>query len=205
MKDKSQSDETLVIKAKRGDVEAFNLLVERHYKQIFNLAFKLLGNTEDAADATQETFLKAHEKIRHFRGDSSFSTWLYRIAVNTCQDMMRRRRTIAFSQLSPEDEQTEFDPAMLTEQNPDEILMERERAQLVWLALGRLSEDARQILVLCDMQGFSYAEVAQILELPEGTVKSRLHRARNAFKEIWESLLREQITPFKRPKGGDEK
>jgi RNA polymerase sigma-70 factor (ECF subfamily) len=119
--------------------------------------------------------------------------------------MMRRNRSVPFSQLQPENEHPEFDPATLTEPNPDEILEKRERAEMVWKALQQLSDEARQILVLCDMQGFSYAEVATILNLPEGTVKSRLHRARNAFKEVWKSLTREQITPFKRPKGGDEK
>ncbi len=205
MQDERQSDEALVLKAKRGDAGAFDLLIERHYKRIYKLAFQMLGNPEDAADATQETFVKAFEQLRRFRGDSSFSTWLHRIAINTCRDMMRRNRSIAFSQLQPENEHTDFDPATLTEPNADEILMERERAELVWLALRQLSEEARQILILCDMQGFSYAEVAAILNLPEGTVKSRLHRARNAFKEVWKSLTREQIASHKRPKGGDEK
>ncbi len=205
MQDERQSDEALVLKAKRGDAGAFDLLIERHYKRIYKLAFQMLGNPEDAADATQETFVKAFEQLRRFRGDSSFSTWLHRIAINTCRDMMRRNRSIAFSQLRPENEHTDFDPATLTEPNADEILMERERAELVWLALRQLSEEARQILILCDMQGFSYAEVAAILNLPEGTVKSRLHRARNAFKEVWKSLTREQIASHKRPKGGDEK
>ncbi|MEZ8220602.1 RNA polymerase, sigma-24 subunit, RpoE [Candidatus Fervidibacteria bacterium JGI MDM2 JNZ-1-D12] len=205
MQDERQSDEALVLKAKRGDAGAFDLLIERHYKRIYKLTFQMLGNPEDAADATQETFVKAFEQLRRFRGDSSFSTWLHRIAINTCRDMMRRNRSIAFSQLQPENEHTDFDPATLTEPNADEILMERERAELVWLALRQLSEEARQILILCDMQGFSYAEVAAILNLPEGTVKSRLHRARNAFKEVWKSLTREQIASHKRPKGGDEK
>jgi RNA polymerase sigma-70 factor (ECF subfamily) len=205
MREERQSDENLVLKAKRGDADAFNLLVERHYKRIYSLAFQMLGNAEDAADATQETFVKAFEQLRHFRGDASFSTWLHRIAINTCKDMMRRNRPVQFSQLTPEDEHAEFDPATLSEPNPDEILAEREQAELVWLALGKLPDEARQILVLCDMQGFSYAEVAAILNLPEGTVKSRLHRARNAFKEAWKSLMREQIAPQKRPKGGDEK
>ncbi len=205
MQDERHSDEALVLKAKRGDTNAFDLLIERHYKRIYNLAFQLLGNLEDAADATQETFIKAFEQIRRFRGDSSFSTWLYRIAINTCRDMIRRNRTIAFSQLSPEDEQPDFDPAALTEPNPNEVLMERERAELVWLVLDQLPKEAREILVLCDMQGFSYAEVAAILNLQEGTVKSRLHRARNAFKKAWEKLTREQMMPSKRQKGGDVK
>lgn len=205
MQQERLSDEALVLKAKRGDTSAFDLLIERHYKRIYKLAFQMLGNSEDAADATQETFVKAFEQIRHFRGDSSFSTWLHRIAINTCRDMARRNRTVAFSQLQPENEHSDFDPATLTEPNPNEILEERERAEMVWLALRQLSEEARQILVLCDMQGFSYAEVAAILNLPEGTVKSRLHRARNAFKEVWKSLVREQIMPSERQKGGDVK
>ncbi|MCS7186957.1 MAG: RNA polymerase sigma factor [Armatimonadetes bacterium] len=199
------SDEALVLKAKKGEAGAFDLLIERHYKRIYKLAFQMLGNSEDAADATQETFVKAFEQLRHFRGDSSFSTWLYRIAINTCRDMIRRNRSIAFSQLQPENENADFDPTTLTEPNLDEIFEERERAELVWTALKQLSEEARQILVLCDMQGFSYAEVAAILNLREGTVKSRLHRARNAFKEVWKSLTREQIAHQKRPKGGDER
>jgi RNA polymerase sigma-70 factor (ECF subfamily) len=92
MMDERQSDENLVLKAKRGDADALNLLVERHYKRIYSLAFQMLGNAEDAADATQETFVKAFEQLRHFRGDASFSTWLHRIAINTCKDMMRRNR-----------------------------------------------------------------------------------------------------------------
>ncbi len=205
MQGERQSEEVLVQKAKRGDIQAFDELIERYYQRIYRLAFQMLGNREDAADATQEIFVKAFEQIRHFRGASSFFTWLYRIAVNTCRDMIRRNRTVAFSQLSAGDDQVEFDPAILTEPNPDEILAERERTELVWKALERLTEDARQILVLCDMQGFSYAEVAEILNLPEGTVKSRLHRARRAFKDVWKSLTMEQIEPSKRPKGGDEK
>lgn len=205
MQDERQSDEALVQKAKRGDIQAFDELVERHYKRIYRFAFQILGNREDAADATQETFVKAFEQIGNFRIASSFATWLYRIAVNTCRDMMRRNRPIAFSQISFENNHSDFEMTILTEPNPDEILAEREKAELVWMALNSLPEEARQILVLCDMQGFSYAEVASILNLPEGTVKSRLHRARNAFKEVWKSLNREQIEPSKRPKGGDAK
>ncbi|MCS7263237.1 MAG: sigma-70 family RNA polymerase sigma factor [Armatimonadetes bacterium] len=205
MGSEKQLEEALVQKAKRGDSQAFELLIERHYQRIYKLAFQMLGNGEDAADATQETFVKAYQQIRSFRGASSFATWLYRIAINTCRDMMRRNRAIPFSQISPEDEQNDFEPSTLIEPNPNEILAEREKAELVWMALNSLPEDTRQILVLCDMQGFSYAEVAEILNLAEGTVKSRLHRARNAFKEVWKRLTKEQIQPLKRPKGGDAK
>lgn len=205
VREESLSDENLVLRVKKGDVDSFDLLVERHYKRIYALTFQLLGNPEDAADATQDTFMKAFEQIKRFRGNSSFSTWLYRIAVNSCKDMMRRKRPIQFSQLSPEDEHTEFNLASFPEPDPEEFLAKYEQSELVWLALKKLPHEARQILVLCDMQGFSYAEVGEILNLPEGTVKSRLHRARNAFREVWKSLMAEQVEPSRRPKGGDEK
>ncbi len=205
MEREQQDEKSLVQKAKKGDAQAFEKLIERYYQRIFKLSFQMLGNKEDASDATQETFVKAFERIRQFRGASSFATWLYRIAINTCQDMLRDSRTIAFSQLTFEDDHAELDPTELMNSNPEDVLAKRERADLVWTALNKMPEEARQILVLCDMQGFSYAEVASILNLPEGTVKSRLHRARNAFREVWKSLTMEQIAPHKRPKGGDEK
>ncbi len=220
------SDEVLVQRAKRGEGDAFDQLVARHYRRIYALAFQLLGNADDAADATQETFVKAFEQLRTFRGRAAFATWLYRIAVNTCRDRLRQPRPLPFSQLA-NDDHAEFDPALLTEPNPEEELAQRERKELVWLALKQLPEEARQILVLCDMQGFSYAEVAAILGVPEGTVKSRLHRARHAFKEAWlhlegaspdtpqerrfgasgdapSKLEREQIHFSQRPKRGEK-
>ncbi len=204
MTDGQPSDETLVRRAQKGDTKAFDVLVERHYRRIFSLAFQMLGNSDDAADATQDTFVKAFEQMKSFRGDSAFSTWLYRIAVNTCRDFLRRPRPINFSQLT-DNEHSEFDPAIWTEPNPEDLLAQRERAELVHLALRQLPEEMQQVLALCDMQGLSYNEAAAVLGVPEGTLKSRLHRARQAFKNVWLRLNREQTLPSKRPKDSDER
>lgn len=203
MTDRQPPDETLVRRAKKGDTTAFDVLVERHYRHIFSLAFQMLGNADDAADATQDTFVKAFGQLKSFRGDSAFATWLYRIAVNTCRDVLRRPRSVNFSQLA-DNELTDFDPAILTEPNPDEVLAQRERAELVHFALQQLPDEMQQVLVLCDMQGLSYTEAAAVLGVPNGTLKSRLHRARQAFKNIWLQLDREQTLPSKRPKDSDK-
>lgn len=196
-------DEELVRRAQEGEGTAFDVLVERHYRQIYALAFQILGDPDDAADVTQETFVKAFENLRRFRHRCKFATWLYRIALNSCRDFRRRRREIPFSQIIPPDA-PDFDPISLSESDPEQVWNQREKAEAVQKTLQQLPLGMRQILVLCDMQGLSYAEVADILGMPEGTVKSRLHRARHAFKEAWERLHGEKIRPLSRQKEGDE-
>ncbi len=205
MEESQATDELLVRRAKQGDLTAFDQLVKRHYQRIYALAFQMLGDAEDAADATQETFVKAFERLGSFRGKATFFTWLYRIAINTCKDWLRRPRPLPFSQLEEPEDPSEPTLPLPAEPNPGEIWRQREQAELVWWVLRQLPEEAKTILVLCDMQGLSYSEVAEVLGIPEGTVKSRLHRARQAFKEIWVQLEKEQISPPQRPKGGDER
>lgn len=200
MADGTTPDEELVRRAQKDDTVAFDRLVERHYRRIFSLAFQMLGNSDEAADATQETFIKAFENLKRFRGDASFASWIYRIAVNTCRDFLRHHREISFSQIADEDHQ-DFDPAELTEANHDDLLERRERAELVHIALQQLSEEMRQVLALCDMQGLSYEEAAAVLGVPRGTLKSRLHRARQAFKTIWQQLQTGTFSASKASKG----
>jgi len=123
------SDDELVRQAKAGDLTAFDALVARHYEQVFALAFHLLGNADDAADATQEAFLKAFERLSQFRGDAAFSTWLYRITVNVCHDWHRRRQPVPFSQLSDEEGEA-VSWAEATEPDPEEEWQRRERRRL---------------------------------------------------------------------------
>lgn len=198
------SDDELVRQAKAGDLTAFDALVARHYEQVFALAFHLLGNADDAADATQEAFLKAFERLSQFRGDAAFSTWLYRITVNVCHDWHRRRQSVPFSQLSDEEGEA-VSWAEATEPDPEEEWQRRERREAVQKVLQQLPDDFRQVLILCDLQGLTYAEAAKVLGVPEGTVKSRLHRARHAFKDLWERWHRERMASPKRPKGGDQR
>lgn len=174
----------MVALAQEGEIAAFESLVEEYEKRIYNLAYRMLGNTEDARDAAQETFLKAYAALANFRGDSSFSTWLYRIAKNACLDVLRARgRVHTFSLDDPLhtedgeiDRQVEGDlPA------PEEVLLAREAESVINDALGQLNEHHRSVVVLRDIEGFSYEEIAEILDVRLGTVKSRLYRARVAL------------------------
>ncbi|MCS7224887.1 MAG: sigma-70 family RNA polymerase sigma factor [Armatimonadetes bacterium] len=196
------SDQDLLERAQKGDGPAFDALVNRHYSRIYGLAYRFLGNRDEAADATQETFLKAFQQLSRFRGRSAFGTWLFRICVNCCQDILRKRREIAVSQLdgNESEDMSVWDP---NEGNPDELISERERARAIQKALAQLDPDFRQVLILCDMEGLTYSEVAEILRIPEGTVKSRLHRARWAFKEVWVRTSEEQGRTADRQKRGE--
>lgn len=165
------TDGDLVLRFRAGDRGAFDTLVSRHEHRVYNLAFRMLGGAEDARDASQETFLSCYRNLARFRGDAAFSTWMHRIAVNACNDMLRKR--------VPEPV-PEPDDLALSEAHPDHA----EGASVavdVQRALLRLSVEFRAVLVLHDVQDLSYEEVAGVLEIPVGTVKSRLHRARVAL------------------------
>ena len=181
----------LITLSQQGEVAAFEELVEEYQGRIYNLAFRMLGNSEDALDVCQESFLKAYKALPRFRGDSSFSTWLYRIAQNVCLDALRRRnRQITFSL----DEDLETEDGMMPRQfsgdlpDPEETVVHRELQHVVDQALSALSEDHRQIIVLRDFDGCSYEEIADILDIELGTVKSRLYRARSALHRLLEPM-----------------
>ena len=176
----------LVAQAKGGDPAAFAELVAQYEKKIFNLAYRMCGNRDDAADLAQEALVRAYRAMGRFRLQSQFSTWLYRIVVNVCLDHQRRRKrhpTVSLDEpLSGEDgdiprqvSSDVLDPAAAYER------LETQRT--VHQAIGRLSDDHRLVIVLRDIQGFSYEDIAATLGVPLGTVKSRLNRARGALKE----------------------
>lgn len=176
----------LIRQAQQGHRASFDELVRRHYALAFNLAFRLLGNHDQAADATQTAFVRAYNAIGRFRLDAAFSTWLYRIITNVCLDRMREqeRNTQSLTYIgeggNPTLEDMEIpdssgDPAPVAEQ--------RERQQIVQDALLRLSPDHRAVLVMYDLGGQSYEDIAVALSIPLGTVKSRLNRARLALKD----------------------
>ena len=169
---------TLLQRAQKGDGDAFEEIVRIHEKTVYHLALRQLGNREDAEDAAQEVFLKAYTGLGSFRGESRLSVWLYRITNNICVDMLRRRReTVSLSAERDDGEPLElelpderFDPAVLAERKD---LRER-----LGLALRQLPTDAREILLLRELGGQSYGEIAETLDLDLGTVKSRIFRAR---------------------------
>ncbi len=164
------SDAELVSRATRGDESAFADLVRRHERKVYNLAFRMLGREEDARDAAQDAFVSCYRRLSAFRGEALFSTWLHRIAVNACYDVLRRRRGTV---LPLED---------IPEPPPQPDHADAASAAVdVQRALQELAFDYRAVLVLHDIQGWAYEEVAGILDVPLGTVKSRLHRGRLAL------------------------
>lgn len=178
------SDERDVDAARRGDLDAFDRLVERHQERIFRFCLWSLHDREEAQDAAQDTFIRAYRHLKSFRGDSSFGTWLHRIAINVVRDSAKRQQKAPrpFSTLGKEDEENDFDPPS-DAPLPSQTALEHERRMAVRVALGKLSEAHRAVLVLFDLEGRSYEECSALLELPMGTLKSRLNRARAALKE----------------------
>jgi RNA polymerase sigma-70 factor (ECF subfamily) len=170
------SDEALLAAHLRGDPRAFNELVARHERRIYGLCLRILGNREDAEDAAQEAFLAALRKAASFRRAAAFSTWLYRIAVNAATDQARRRGRARLAALDPEDAGLAVAPG-------SELGEAVASAVAVQTALVKVPEEFRVAVVLCDLYRIPYADAAQILEVPVGTVKSRVFRGRLALAD----------------------
>jgi RNA polymerase sigma-70 factor (ECF subfamily) len=169
--------------AQRGDVEAFNLLVERHQLAAYNLAYRTVRNVEEAADATQEAFLSAHRAIRSFHG-SSFRAWLSRIVVNACYDAMRHSARRAASSIDALVEEVgELPWADERATDPERAALSAETRSAIEIALAALPEDQRLAIVLVDIQGLAYEEAAEALACPIGTVRSRLARGRARVRD----------------------
>ena len=170
------SDEVLLAAHLRGDPAAFGQLVARHERRIYGLCLRILGNREDAEDAAQEAFVAALRKASSFRRAAAFSTWLYRIAVNAATDQARRRGRARLADLDPED-------AGLAVDRGGELGEVVAAAVTVQTALAQVPEEFRVAVVLCDLYRLPYADAAQVLEVPVGTVKSRVFRGRAALAE----------------------
>lgn len=201
------TEQELVERAKRGDPDAFGQLVTDNEKRIYNLALRMTGSPEDAAELAQEAFLNAWRALPSFKGDSSFSTWLYRLASNACIDHLRKRkrRSQVEDARSLEDEERPWEPA--DHQADPALQLERQEARrAVEEGLQSLSDPHRQVLVLRELQGLSYQEIGQALDLDPGTVKSRIARARLALKKILTAkgnfFAPEASTPIKEPGKG---
>lgn len=187
----SPEEKALIERCKRGDLAAFNELVKKYEKQVYNFAYRLTGNYDDANDVAQDAFLRVFNAIGSFRGDASFSTWLFRITTNVFLDERKRARAHPHSSL---DEYMELDESSVARQiedpspTPDALMEERERAQVLQQTINSLPEYQRAMVTLYHSQQKSYEEIAEIMELPIGTVKSRLNRARLSMKEKLSSV-----------------
>jgi RNA polymerase sigma-70 factor (ECF subfamily) len=171
-----ERDEDLIRRYLDGDVRAFEVLVERHERRVYNLALRMTGREEDARDATQDAFLSALRKLKGFRGEAAFSTWLHRVTVNACYDLLRKRQRAPLLHEWPSDEgPPRPEPASTDHADAVDLSLDVQRA------LMDVPADFRAALILCDVQDLPYDEAAAILGVPVGTVKSRLHRGRAAL------------------------
>jgi RNA polymerase sigma-70 factor (ECF subfamily) len=176
----------LIAAAQQGKVDAFNELVLIYQHQVYNLAYRIMGDPASAADATQEAFISAFRHIGGFRGErsSSFKSWLMRIVSNGCYDELRRRKRRPATSLENFDLDEDVNPALVNGgEAPEERAERQEMAQLIQAGIQTLPPDQRIALVLSDVQGFSYQEIAQTIDVPLGTVKSRLARARGRLRD----------------------
>jgi RNA polymerase sigma-70 factor (ECF subfamily) len=176
--DEHPDEPQLLERSRQGDIAAFNGLVEKYQQNVFNLCLRMLGSPQAAEDATQEAFIAAFKAIKSFRGEA-FRAWLFRIATNSCYDEMRRRRSrpaMSLDEHRGEDERAIDLPS--TGSTPQELAEQRELGGLLQRGLSEIHPDQRVALILCDVQGFDYAEIARILQISLGTVKSRIFRGR---------------------------
>jgi RNA polymerase sigma-70 factor (ECF subfamily) len=191
----ADEDYELVCRCQNGDIDAFEALVKKHQKKMLNIAYRMIGNYEEACEAVQDAFLAAYRATRKFRGESRFSTWLYSIMINLSKNRLKQvkarihREGLSINNpVESCDRQFRSDPPA---QQPSivEQLEKREVQGAVQECINILEDEYREVLVLRDVQGFSYEEIRDILKIPDGTVKSRLFRARDALKDCLKKAL----------------
>ena len=184
-------DKPLIERSLRGDSAAFGQLVQNYQNRLFHTVLHVAGSREEAEDVVQETFVQAYLKLASFQGYSAFYTWLYRIAFNLA--VTRRRRKKDEVSLDARREQQGFDPRDPAEAPGEQVLRE-ERSSVIHAALAQLTEESRAVLVLREMEELDYEAIADILDLPLGTVRSRLHRARLQLRELLRNKLADSST-----------
>jgi len=186
-----RSDAALVKRVQQGDKQAFNLLVLKYQTKIVNLVMRYVRDPDEANDVAQEAFLKAYRALPRFRGDSAFYTWLYRIAVNTAKNYLvaAKRRPVEYDLDLQDPEQYDMQARLKDIDSPERVIMKDEVQQTINEAIQDLPEDLRTAIVLRELEGMTYEEIAETMECPVGTVRSRIFRAREAISKRIEPLL----------------
>lgn len=184
-------EKRLVKQARDGDVEAFERLIESVKLLVINTAYQYLKDYEDALDCSQEVFIKAYRNMASYRENSAFSTWIYQITKNQCIDMLRRNKTTTLSiEESMEDEDApEIQLSAPESQQPENNAIRNRQIEAVRRAIDQLPDKLRDVCVMRDIQELSYQEIAELLDIPEGTVKSRLNSARIKLRKILEKQI----------------
>jgi RNA polymerase sigma-70 factor (ECF subfamily) len=184
----------LVEAFRKGSPGAFDAIVRAHQDRVYAFCARMLSDREDALDVSQEVFLAAYRNLDSFRGDAALSTWLLRIAANRCLNRIRQRKSTAAREAPWEDGGEEgdgpaFQPVAPEGQRPDRVAEAREIGAILAEALGQLDPGTRSMVLLSDVEGFSYEEIAELTNVPVGTVKSRLHRARMALRRLLSAVV----------------
>jgi RNA polymerase sigma-70 factor (ECF subfamily) len=188
------SDQTLVERVQQGDRTAFNVLVLRYQHRVLKLVNRFASDAAEAEDITQEAFIKAYRALPSFRGESAFYTWLYRIAINTAKNTIvsNRRRPVDYDLDLQDPEQYERQARLKDVETPEGMLLTEEIRQTVSRAIDNLPEDLKTAIVLREIEGLSYEEIAEVMECPVGTVRSRIFRAREAIDRKLNPLVGER-------------
>ena len=190
MGENNNNDKELVKRAKEGDSRAFDLLVQKYQFKVVNLVSRYV-RSEEAQDVAQEAFIKAYRGLKSFRGDSAFYTWMYRIAVNSAKNyLLSAARRQADYQVDVEDAEYFDDAAVLRDYDtPDHVLLSQELEEKVFGAINQLPEDLKTAITLRELEGLSYEQIAEAMECPIGTVRSRIFRAREAIDKVVKPLM----------------
>ena len=185
------SDQQLVQRVQAGEKAAFDLLVRKYQHRVLKLVSRFVSDTAEAEDVAQEAFLKAYRALASFRGDSAFYTWLYRIAINTAKNALvsNRRRPVDFDLDLQDPEQYDRHARLKEGDTPEGVLLTEEIRSVVEKAMEQLPEDLRTAIVLRELEGLSYEEIAEAMDCPVGTVRSRIFRAREAIDKKLKPLL----------------
>jgi len=179
---------------RQGKPGAFDAIVRAHQDRVYSFCARMLSDREDALDVSQDVFLAAYRNLESFRGDAALSTWLLRIAANRCLNRIRQRKSAAaheapWPDAGEDGEGPDFQPVAPEGQGPDQVAETRETGAILSDALGRLEPRTRWMVLLSDVEGLSYEEIAELADVPVGTVKSRLHRARMALRRMLSAVV----------------
>ena len=186
-----KQEKVLIKKSKKGDAQAFEELILSYHKKVLNLAYRMLGSVSDAEDAAQEIFIKVFRTLYSFNERSAFSTWLYKVATNVCLDILRKRKRqnggamVSINRYNSQDDEYEL-PIEDRAPSPYEEAQKKEAMRALNSALDLLGEEQRAVIVMRDINGLSYEEIADVMECSLGTIKSRINRSRLALRKLLE-------------------
>ncbi|MGZ8190514.1 MAG: RNA polymerase sigma factor RpoE [Methylococcaceae bacterium] len=191
MNSQEQLDQDLVLRVQQGDKKAYDLLVIKYQHKIIQLVNRYVRDPSEAQDVAQEAFLKAYRALGSFRGDAAFYTWLYRIAINTAKNYLvsRARRNSNYEVDIDDAEQIENAPQLQGMETPERLLLNEEIVETIKAAIDNLPEEMRMAIILREFEGMSYEEIAEAMDCPVGTVRSRIFRAREAIDNKLNPLL----------------